>query len=82
MSEFKLGLTSRKPVFGTSEQIRFKPTNSASQNSLIIKVSNMAAHVLLNLLIGLGKSDKIRGLPGILLLFRNELNTPYSRLLR
>ena len=34
----------------------------------------MSAHVLLNLLIKLRNSDKMRGLPSILLLFRNELN--------
>ena len=34
----------------------------------------MSAHVLLNLLIGLGKRDKMRGLPSILSLFRNEFN--------
>ena len=34
----------------------------------------MGAYVLLKLLIGLGKSDKMRGLPCILLLFRNEFN--------
>ena len=34
----------------------------------------MGAHVLLKLLISLGNSDKMRGLPGILLLFRNEFN--------
>ena len=34
----------------------------------------MSAHVLLNLLNELGKRDKMRGLPSILLLFRNELN--------
>ena len=34
----------------------------------------MSAHVLLNLLNELGKRDKIRGLPGILSLFRNEFN--------
>ena len=32
----------------------------------------MRAHVLLNLLNELGKSDKMRGLPSILLLFRNK----------
>ena len=32
------------------------------------------AHVLLNLLNELGKRDKMRGLPSILSLFRNELN--------
>ena len=34
----------------------------------------MSAHALLNLLNELGKSDKMRGLPSILLLFRNEFN--------
>ena len=34
----------------------------------------MSAHVLLNLLNELGKSDKLRGLPSILLLFRSEFN--------
>ena len=32
----------------------------------------MSAHVLLNLLNKLGKRDKIRGLPSILFIFRNE----------
>ena len=36
----------------------------------------MSAHVflLLNLLTEFGKSDKMRGLPSILSLFRNEFN--------
>ena len=34
----------------------------------------MSAHVLLNLLNKLGKRDKMRGLPSILFLFRNEFN--------
>ena len=34
----------------------------------------MSAHVLLNLLNELGKRDKMRGLPSILFLFRNEFN--------
>ena len=36
--------------------------------------SLMSAHVLLNLLNELGKRDKMRGLPSILSLFRNEFN--------
>ena len=36
--------------------------------------SYMSAHVLLNLLNELGKRDKMRGLPRILSLFRNEFN--------
>ena len=38
------------------------------------RVSYMSAHVLLNLLNELGKRDKMRGLPSILSLFRNEFN--------
>ena len=38
------------------------------------KESYMSAHVLLNLLNELGKSDKMRGLPSILSLFRNKFN--------
>ena len=34
----------------------------------------MSAHVLLNLLNELGKSDKMRGLPSNLLRFRNKFN--------
>ena len=34
----------------------------------------MSAHVLLNVLNEFGKRDKIRGLPSILSLFRNEFN--------
>ena len=34
----------------------------------------MSAHVILNLLNELGKRDKMRGLPSILSLFRNEFN--------
>ena len=36
--------------------------------------SYMSAHVLLNILNELGKRDKMRGLPSILSLFRNEFN--------
>ena len=36
--------------------------------------SYTSAHVLLNLLSELGKRDKMRGLPSILSLFRNEFN--------
>ena len=34
----------------------------------------MIAHVLLNLLNKLGKTDKMRGFPSILPLFRNKFN--------
>ena len=39
----------------------------------------MSAHVLLNLLNELGKRDKMRGLPSILSLFRNEFNKNNTR---
>ena len=47
----------------------------------------MSAHVLLNLSNKLGKSDKMRGLPSILLLFRNKFNkfnekSQYAMLIR
>ena len=44
----------------------------------------MSAHVLFNLLNELGKRDKMRGLPSILSLFRNEFNifnNPDARML-
>ena len=34
----------------------------------------MTAHVILNLLNELGKRDKMRGMPSIFSLFRNEFN--------
>ena len=42
-------------------------------SNVIDRGSYMSAHVL-NLLNELGKRDKMRGLPGILSLFRNEFN--------
>ena len=50
---------------------------SASKTNVLTdgyKGSYMSAHVLLNLLNKLGKRDKMRGLPRILSLFRNEFN--------
>ena len=41
---------------------------------ILYRGSYMSAHVLLNLLNDLGKRDKMRGLPSILSLFRNEFN--------
>ena len=46
---------------------------SISGASGLNRGSYMSVHVLLNLLNELGKSDKMRGLPSILL-FRNEFN--------
>ena len=41
---------------------------------LLYRGSYISAHVLLNLLNESGKRDKMRGLPNILSLFRNEFN--------
>ena len=41
---------------------------------VLYRGSYMSAHVLLNLLNELGKRYKMRGLPSILSLFRNEFN--------
>ena len=40
----------------------------------VYRESYMSAHVLLNSLNEFGKSDKMRGLPSILSLFRNKFN--------
>ena len=55
-----------------------------TQKIEINRGSYMSAHVLLNLLNKLGKRDKVRGLPSILSLFRNEFykfNNTRARLL-
>ena len=44
------------------------------QSVVLNRGSYMSAHILLNLLKELGKRDKMRGLPSILSLFRNEFN--------
>ena len=50
-------------------------SNGGKNNILpIYRGSYLSAHVLLNLLNELGKRDKMRGLPSILSLFRNEFN--------
>ena len=43
-------------------------------NGALNRGSYMSAHVLLNLINELRKRDKMRGLPSILSLFRNEFN--------
>ena len=57
-------------------EVDIKPFNPTklSFSSIINRGSYMSAHVLLNLLNELGKRDKMRGLPSILSLFRNEFN--------
>ena len=59
-----------------------KGTNSRLRDFTVVPLmptrvnrgSYMSAHVLLTLLNELGKRDKMRGLPSILSLFRNEFN--------
>ena len=49
-------------------------TQNTNSQMTLNRGSYMSAHVLLNLLNELGKRDKMRGLPSILSLFRNEFN--------
>ena len=53
-----------------SYQVSQDKTDNVKKN----RGSYMSAHVLLNLLNELGKRDKMRGVPSILSLFRNEFN--------
>ena len=48
--------------------------NKKLGRSVVHRVSYMSAHVLLNLLNELGKSDKMQGLLSILSFFRNKFN--------
>ena len=48
--------------------------NKTKIRSMINRGSYMNVHVLLHLLNELGKRDKMRGLPSILSLFRNQFN--------
>ena len=49
-------------------------TSAKTESILLHRGSYMSPHVLLNLLNKLGKRDKMRGLPSILYLVRNEFN--------
>ena len=53
---------------------RHKENHFVEDHTKIYRGSYMSAHVLLNLLNEFGKRDKMRGLPRILSLFRNEFN--------
>ena len=50
------------------------PADMAGCLNDVHRGSYMSAHILLNLLNELGERDKMRGLPSILSLFRNEFN--------
>ena len=56
------------------QRVSKQSTNSFAILCEAHRGSYMSAPVLLNLLNELRESDKMRGLPSILLLFRNELN--------
>ena len=56
------------------EHLHKLPDEQCIGSSVLNRGSYMSAHVLLNLLNELGKRDKMRGLPSILSLFRNEFN--------
>ena len=59
----------------TTEEVKFLMNlEDYMDDEVINRGSYMSAHVLLNLLNELGKRDKMRGLPSILYLFRNEFN--------
>ena len=64
--------------FGLSLQLYPYFVDGNPENSLFAYAINrgyyMSDHVLLNLLNKLEKSDKVRGLPSILSLFRNKFN--------
>ena len=60
-------------AFGNCKSVILGVCTTLLQLSLY-RGSYMSAHVLLNLLNELGKRDKMRGLPSILSLFRNEFN--------
>ena len=76
-------MASGKCVIFQGYQIPFPPPSGTTHDRLHIlymlcgcihRGSHTSAHVLLNLLIEFGKRYKIRGLPSILSLFRNEFN--------
>ena len=55
-------------------RLKNSSVKKGSTDCKICRGSYMSAHVLLNLLNELGKRDKMRGLPSVLSLFRNEFN--------
>ena len=58
----------------TAEQPVVEAEIGLTDKVVLHRGSYMSPHVLLNLLNELGKRDKMRGLPSILSLFRNEFN--------
>ena len=79
---FPIDIFFGKVIFGKYQQTTKVMQNYTACNELRVfsvisrlnRGSYMSAHVLLNLLNELGKRDKMRGLPSILSLFRNEFN--------
>ena len=58
----------------TQHRVEENLTQITGKRNTLHRGSYMSAHVLLNLLNELEKRDKMRGLPSILSLFRNEFN--------
>ena len=73
LSFFEILIVCILKAFITYERFFFKKRTPVVLCALH-RGSYMSAHVLLNLLNELGKGDKMRGLPSILSLFRNEFN--------
>ena len=71
----RMEIISPSPHSKYSERsIPIQDIGSSVVSSEIYRGSYISAHVLLDLLHELGKRDKMRGLPSILSLFRNEFN--------
>ena len=73
MRQNKKGRNKYKINTRSKEEIELCNKKIGSKHN-VNRGSYMSAHVLLNLLNELGKRDKMRGLPSILSLFRNEFN--------
>ena len=61
-------------MFDLLYNVQYCDIKRCEYNVDIYRGSYMSAHVLLNLLNEFRKRDKMRGLPSILSLFRNEFN--------
>ena len=71
---YKTCVNLRSFIFCTFQMLYTFNKKEIKEGSELYRGSYMSAHVLLILLNELGKRDKMRGLPSILSLFRNEFN--------
>ena len=72
LPQLKVTPQAKIPLVGKGNEANKHSINRTNKHTN--RGSYMSAHVLLNLLNELGKRDKMRGLPSILSLFRNEFN--------